>query len=409
MSGGELLFEAPYLDNEINGKVISWWDKEQIRTFFNYDKGKKEGTHQWFYKDGTLERSAEYKKDLQVGEMKVWYPDGSLQAIQNFSEGRMVGEHRNYYPKKFAGQSDTDRLASLFKYDENGERHGEQITYYQNGSIQATLSYHRGEMDGKRIAYDPEGSIIQETNYILGKLDGKHFEKTPDQREIVTYYKNNLKNGLHFATYPADSKGEKIKAIEATFKDDLLEGPFKEYSERGQIFAETVYAAGKKEGTSIIFSEDGTISITVEFFNDKQNGMMVEFYPKSKGDNDENLGGNFKCGPVYRETYFFDDMREGEERTYHRNGNFASIFLYENDRLSGLSQAWNEEGVLVFEAEYIDGLRHGKFRKYYDDGSPLLEQNFVSDILEGEKKKYDKEGKLSVCNYEGGNLIKTTN
>ena len=105
--------------------------------------------------------------------------------------------------------------------------------------------------------------------------------------------------------------------------------------------------------------------------------------------------------------YYFDDMREGEERSYHRNGNLASVFRYENDKLNGLAQSWNEEGILTFEAGYVDGLRHGKFCKYYDDGSPLLEQNFVSDVLEGQKKKYDKEGKLTVFQYESGKLLKT--
>ena len=102
-----------------------------------------------------------------------------------------------------------------------------------------------------------------------------------------------------------------------------------------------------------------------------------------------------------------DDKREGEEKTYHENGRLASIFCYRNDLLDGLAQSWNPEGVLVFEAEYQDNLRHGKFNKYYDDGSPYLEQTFVYDAPEGEKRKFDKDGHLTVLYYEGGQLVES--
>ena len=61
---------------------------------------------------------------------------------------------------------------------------------------------------------------------------------------------------------------------------------------------------------------------------------------------------------------------------------------------------------MVFEAEYQDGLRHGKFNKYYDDGSPYLEQSFVYDVAEGAKRKYDKEGKVTVSYYEAGQVVR---
>ena len=80
--------------------------------------------------------------------------------------------------------------------------------------------------------------------------------------------------------------------------------------------------------------------------------------------------------------------------------------VFEDDKLNGLSQNWNKEGVLVFEGEYLDGMRHGIFNKYYDDGRPHLEQSFAYDKLDGQKKKYDEEGQCTVSNYEAGILVR---
>lgn len=59
----------------------------------------------------------------------------------------------------------------------------------------------------------------------------------------------------------------------------------------------------------------------------------------------------------------------------------------------------------MFEAEYLQGQRHGLFKKFYDDGSLYLVQNFKFDQPDGEKRKYSKNGQVTVSRYEAGKLI----
>jgi antitoxin component YwqK of YwqJK toxin-antitoxin module len=61
--------------------------------------------------------------------------------------------------------------------------------------------------------------------------------------------------------------------------------------------------------------------------------------------------------------------------------------------------------MLVFEGEYRDGKRHGKFNKYYDDGKPLLLQSFSDDALDGIKKSFDKEGHSVETKYVQGKKV----
>ncbi len=254
------------------------------------------------------------------------------------------------------------------------------------------LTYDHGLIDGVKQMFSESGELVEEANYAKGKLEGRFFQKTPDMREVVTHYRNNLKDGLHTIYYPPNQNGEKMKAIETTFESDLIQGLLTEFSDKGVKVAETPYVEGKREGQAKIFAADAHISITIDFLADQKNGPTVEYFPN---------------GAKYRETPYVNDKREGEEKTYHPSGAIASIFNYNSDLLNGLAQSWNEAGVLVFEAEYQNDLRHGKFNKYHEDGTLYLSQNFSCDKLDGEKRKVEKDGSLTVSFYEAGELIKT--
>lgn len=389
-NAGDLLFEVLFEKDQMQGTALSWWDKDQVKTRFQFENGKKEGMHKWFYKNGTPERVVTFKNDLMEGELLSWYPDGAMQSVQTFHEGKPVGEHRTYFPKSSSSQKDEERLAHLLHYNEEGKLHGVEKTFHKNGKVQSLLSYDNGLVHGTKQIFDPQETLIEEATYSQGKLDGRFFQKTQEGRDVISHYRDNLKNGAHIVFYPPNAKGEKLKAVEAVFENDQIEGLVTEYSDKGMKIAETPYTGGQKEGTAKIFA-DATISITIEFHSDKRNGLMTHFFP---------------TGAVYKETSYVDDLRQGEEKTYYQNGAAASVLSYENDKLNGLTQNWNEAGVLVFEAEYQDGLRHGIFNKYYEDGKPYLVQTFVYDKLEGEKRKYERDGSLTVSNYEAGELLR---
>jgi antitoxin component YwqK of YwqJK toxin-antitoxin module len=105
---------------------------------------------------------------------------------------------------------------------------------------------------------------------------------------------------------------------------------------------------------------------------------------------------------VQKETAYEDDLQVGVEKTYFEDGKLASLIQYKAGKIDGEYKKWNEHGILVFEGEYRDGLRHGKINKYYDDGRPHLLQTFVEDKIHGIKRSYDLDGKLSESKYDSG-------
>src|SRR5690606_12122854 len=95
------------------------------------------------------------------------------------------------------------------------------------------ICYENGILNGIKQVFDTTGNLLEEANYVSGKLEGKFFQKTADQRDVISYYQRNLKNGPHIVYYSPNAKGEKVKAVEANFINDQIEGIVTEYSEKG--------------------------------------------------------------------------------------------------------------------------------------------------------------------------------
>jgi antitoxin component YwqK of YwqJK toxin-antitoxin module len=377
---GDLIFEACLSKDQFEGVVLSWWKQDCLKNRFHFSQGKKEGKQEWFFEDGTLERLAYYKNDLLDGELTHWFEDGSIRLSQTYAMGKPVGHHQLYFSKEKEG---VYLLAQDFYYDNEGKFHGEQKTYLPNGIIQAMVSYDHGALNGIKEIRDERGIVVEKAHYVQNKLEGEYFQRSPDLKEVIFHFHDNMKNGPHFCFYPPNERGEKTKAIEAYFENDQLEGKVVEYNERGLKIAETPYVHGKQEGVATLYTPEGKWGSSVTFKEDKKNGSFIQYFPS---------------GAVFKDTLFVDDKREGEEKTYHEEGSLASSCMYKNDELDGLSRSWNKQGILVFEAEYAMGKKEGKFNKYYDDGSLYIEQTFMADQPQGVKKKYDRDGKITVSN-----------
>ena len=111
-------------------------------------------------------------------------------------------------------------------------------------------------------------------------------------------------------------------------------------------------------------------------------------------------------GKLLREVNYIGDLKVGEEKCYYDNGKLAALAIYnKNGEKDGLYQEWNKDGVIVFEGEFKNGLRHGKLNKYYDNGKPKILQTFVDDKLNGVKKAYDAKGNVIETKYDMGKKL----
>jgi antitoxin component YwqK of YwqJK toxin-antitoxin module len=57
---------------------------------------------------------------------------------------------------------------------------------------------------------------------------------------------------------------------------------------------------------------------------------------------------------------------------------------------------------VIFEGEYKDGKKSGKFNKYFDDGRNRLISTYNEDQLHGVKKVFDERGQVEESHYVHG-------
>ena len=382
---GQLLFEGAFDQDHPIGSHAAYYDSGQKMESFHFLDGKKEGKHEGYYLTSQLKLTETFKGDLLDGESRGYYEDGSEAFIRNFKGGHPVGKQREFFSP--AERSEV-AVANLYFYNDKGELHGEQKTFYPSGAIKTQIVYEDGLLNGLKGLWDEEGNLLEESKYIKGKIEGRHFEKDQEGREIVYNYKNNRREGPHFVYYPLDvTEGEKVKAIEAFYKDNKLHGEAVEYDPSGAKISATTYKSGAKDGDAELFHRNGKTAIRLTFKNDLREGPSYQYFP---------------TGQVYKEVEFQKDQKVGNEKTYFTDGRLNSVYGYLEGQLEGQAQHWNESGVLIFEAEYKEGKQHGKFMKYYDNGKPRLEQYFVEGKLSGVKKNFDAEGNMTETLYENG-------
>ncbi|MDD1793029.1 hypothetical protein LRP50_07800 [Enterovibrio sp. ZSDZ42] len=86
----------------------------------------------------------------------------------------------------------------------------------------------------------------------------------------------------------------------------------------------------------------------------------------------------------------------GAYKIYRENGNLLTTgSRNEKGQYEGLTRLYNENGVLIEEADFLAGKRHGINRSFYLDGSVEEEYTNRNGIKEGENIHYFEDGTVS--------------
>ncbi len=377
--------EASYVEGELHGPQRMWHPSGQLKMEVEFVHGLKQGPEMHYFADGSVECKATYVDDKLDGDLVAYFEDGSIHLTQSYDRGVPVGIHREYYPK----QDGHSQLARLVGY-EGGNLHGQQEALWPDGTMQAVIGYRNGQLHGLKATYDQEGNLLEECWYDNGNLDGRMFVRQQDGSEMVAHYKNHRREGPHTLFYPEHEEYGRVKAYEANYVNDKIEGEAVEFSPAGIKLASTFHRGGKRHGTASLYNEDGVLMMTMEFKDDLKDGPSIQFFPNGK---------------VMRKAFYVRDKKEGREESFFVSGRTSSLYFYEEDQLNGVCKEWNDRQTLVFEAEYKAGLRDGIFNKYYEDGSPRVMQTYVKDQLDGFKRVYDRDGTVIEMEYAMGRRL----
>jgi len=112
--------------------------------------------------------------------------------------------------------------------------------------------------------------------------------------------------------------------------------------------------------------------------SEEDDGMQRTYWANGKLKSecryvDGKLDGLYKTwyenGQVFQDGQYANGMMDGSWLVFYPDGSLAARAQY--DKGKGKQTGYNEEGCIIFEASYLDNVKHGTETRYAPDGRVL--------------------------------------
>ncbi|WP_367181828.1 toxin-antitoxin system YwqK family antitoxin, partial [Fusobacterium sp.] len=174
---------------------------------------------------------------------------------------------------------------------------------------------------------------------------------------------------------------------EEYYRNNILNGEFKEYSREGKVTLIGKYSNGMRSGEWKGFDETGKNTDTFLYNENGQlNGKIINFVPT-----------DFSRKEYFRkETEFKDGILEGSFIMYDTKNKISEKGYYKNNEKDGQWLNYTD-GILLSEENFKNGRRDGKQIYYYTNGK-ISKEYIFRDGKEIEFRSYSEDGKLTFEN-----------
>ena len=383
-----------------NGHNVIYYDNGKIASEGNLENGKPNGYWKTYYESGIIKSEGNRVNFLLDGEWKFYDETGNLKLIITYKEGKKDGIRKtinldNYVIENLSkdikqGYSKTfDNKQRLLKevYFINGNEEGFAKEFDTTGLVRALSQYkagflvyeeyiNRSDVKGRKQGgwkwFNKDGNVFKEVTYKNDLMDGyyKEYDEEGNLIKILKYI-----NGVQQTNVPELTKLDvkrdyyrsgNVKTI-ASYKEGVPEGVRREFSEEGKIVKSYIYEDGIIVGEGIVDAEG-----------------------RKEGDWKE----NYKDGSIKAIGKYINGNKIGEWKYYHVNGKIEQEGKYYPAGMSDGTWKWYyNNGNLEREEEFIRGKESGKYIEYNDS---------TKVIVEGQYEDGDKVGiwKYDLDNYK---------
>lgn len=209
---GQLEQETPYIDGKKNGVEKYYNELQNVIREIPYQNGLKEGISRSYTgnpaspviyekmpyvrgvkqgvaiiynSNGTIFMETPYVNDREHGvQKKYWRDTGTIGQESNWVNGDKVGKETNYYPtgeisnvaiytsfmrvREETGYYLSGQEKYKWYFDENGQYHGLQKWWHENGQLSTETPYVHGDQKGTGKSYDENGKLVGCTIFFGG-------------------------------------------------------------------------------------------------------------------------------------------------------------------------------------------------------------------------------------------------
>ena len=235
---GKLKVSKPYVNGVIHGMMKEFYPDGSKRGETGFFNGKQHGSSKYWHANGQLSYEGTYDLGDRIGAETRWDFMGTMTRNGNYEDGRSTG-YTTYYSN---GKKSMERPARF------GMDHGDVRTYSMSGDLQMVRYYNEGRLIG--YSYNgPDGTLVDTIPLSEGLV------------QLTSKYPNGK------------------TSREMTYRNGVIEGPFKEYHPNGKVLEECAFDNGERTGTDHDFYEDGTPASITIWKNGDQHGEQLEYWP----------------------------------------------------------------------------------------------------------------------------------
>jgi uncharacterized protein len=244
--------------------------------------------------------------------------------------------------------------------------------------------YLKYKKQGEWLHYDVASKLKTQESYKDNKLEGiqKRYAENGSLLNIINY-KNDTISGL--------CEGYQNGILDYTYHYENGEknGPYETYYSDGKLKSEGFYTDGEFGGYSYNYYKDGTISSREKYSDD----TLVEYISF-------NIEGKINTTIDYT-------SKTGPSKDSFNNGMLIRNANYINGVLNGKFDYKNKLGQPISQGEYVNGKLHNSYTYYGHIGEPLNKSNYYCGKVNGPYEYYDQLGSLRikgnyVMDYEDG-------
>ena len=104
---GQIRAKENYIDGELNGKRITWFDSGQLRSKGNIKNNKFNGRSIFWYKNGQKSSEINYKNGKFNGKFIAWHKNGQIMSKGNYKDNKKDGKWTSWFEN---GQINTQKV-----------------------------------------------------------------------------------------------------------------------------------------------------------------------------------------------------------------------------------------------------------------------------------------------------------
>jgi len=248
---GNFVHDGLYRQYDLQGTLIAVGE---------YRNGKREGAWQRIHaaSESSLFQTAPYK------EYK-----GPFLSQANFKDGLLEG--------KWVIADAEQRKVSEISFS-GGERHGDSVWFYPNGSLMMKITYDRGRVHGDVVKWGPDSSIVMKERFQNGRqltVKTEYHKKDVKSREI------SYLNAMLFVRVPDDWDRAQLAVFEARGQDEK-HGPFKTWHPNGNLARQGEFRYNLPVGKINYWYENGQPQTEGAYVDGRPHGVWTWYHPNGQ-------------------------------------------------------------------------------------------------------------------------------